>query len=250
MDELGVMEEGGYRFIRAVFQYSGGVVAQPGFRIERARFRSVLPLAQGFAAIEQHLRLLGRPMAAFCACELRSPAPFSEGGFRAFNEAYVEPLKRWGVMRDGVNPVARTNVCPEVAPPAEPGFYAFSYTMAADDAEAGGFVVAGSGEAPEGRGNYRDHAIRLGDRSPQGLREKARFVLGEMERRAAALGAGWADATGVHLYTVYDIHPFMAEELATRGAMEKGLSWHFVRPPVADLDYEMDLRGVSREYVF
>ena len=30
---------GGYRFIPGMFQYSGGVAAEPGFRIERVRFR-------------------------------------------------------------------------------------------------------------------------------------------------------------------------------------------------------------------
>ena len=33
---------GGYRFIPFQFQYSGGVVAEPGFRIERARFGRLL----------------------------------------------------------------------------------------------------------------------------------------------------------------------------------------------------------------
>ena len=28
---------GNYRFIKAVFQYSGGVAAEPGYEIERAR---------------------------------------------------------------------------------------------------------------------------------------------------------------------------------------------------------------------
>ena len=64
---------GGYRFIPGPFQYSGGVAAQPGFRIERARFARALPLAEGFAAVEAHLAALGRKPAAFCACELRSP---------------------------------------------------------------------------------------------------------------------------------------------------------------------------------
>jgi hypothetical protein len=36
--------------------------------------------------------------------------------------------------------------------------------------------------------NYRDHIVRLGDTSPAGLREKAHFVLDEMERRMGALG--------------------------------------------------------------
>jgi hypothetical protein len=32
-------QPGGYRFIALAFQYSGGVVAEPGFAIERARWR-------------------------------------------------------------------------------------------------------------------------------------------------------------------------------------------------------------------
>ena len=110
-------------------------------------------------------------------------------------------------------------------------------------------MASGSGEAPEGPGTYRDNAIRLGDTSEAGLREKARWVLGEMERRMSALGFGWQSATGTHLYTVHDVHPFMATELAGRGAMKSGLSWHFARPPVEDLDYEMDVRCVLRERV-
>lgn len=65
----------------------------------------------------------------------------------------------------------------------------------------------------------------------------------------AALGFGWSSATGTHLYTVHDVHPFMADEIVRRGAMKAGLSWHFARPPVRDLDYEMDVRGVRRECV-
>jgi hypothetical protein len=64
------------------------------------------------------------------------------------------------------------------------------------------------GEAPEGKGNYRDHVIRPGDVSPAGLREKARHVLGEMGRRMGALGFAWKDSTAVQVYTVHDLHPF------------------------------------------
>ena len=111
------------------------------------------------------------------------------------------------------------------------------------------FVVAGSGEAAEGKGDYRASTVSLGDVSPAGLRSKARFVLAEMERRLAALGFSWADTTASQLYTVHDIHPFLAEELVARGAMPAGLTWHFNRPPVIDLEYEMDCRGVHREHV-
>ena len=59
---------GGYRFIAHQFQYSGGIAAKPGFRIERARFTSPLPLAEGFDAMEAYLTGIGRSPAAFCAC--------------------------------------------------------------------------------------------------------------------------------------------------------------------------------------
>ena len=89
---------GGYRFIPGPFQYSGGVAAEPGYRIERARFARRLPLAEGFAAVEAHLARLSRPLTAFCACELRSPGQFTEAGFTAFNRTYVERLDRKSVV--------------------------------------------------------------------------------------------------------------------------------------------------------
>jgi len=33
------------------------------------------------------------------------------------------------------------------------------------------------------------------------------------------------------------------------GAARPGLTWHFARPPVVELEYEMDCRGVRREQV-
>ncbi len=241
-------EPGGYRFVEGVFQYSAGVAAQTGHAIVRVQFRQPLPLAAGFAQIEQIIRAAGRPLTAFCACELRSPAPFTESGFAAFNKIYVGTLERGKIFDGKTNPVARSNVCPAIDPPAEPSFHAFGYTETALEA-APSFVIAGSGEVPEGRGNYCDHIVRLGDVTPAGLREKARFVLGEMERRMAALGFGWRDTTATQLYTVHDIYPLLADEIVRRGAARSGLTWHYDRPPVVDLEYEMDCRGVSVERV-
>ena len=135
-----------------------------------------------------------------------------------------------------------------IEPPQEPSFHAFCYTETAPGTEAS-FVVAGSGEAPEGRGNYRDHIVRLGDTSTAGIREKARFVLGEMERRMAALGFTWQETTATQIYTVHDIHPFLVDEIVRRGAARSGVTWHYNRPPVVDLEYEMDCRGVSIERI-
>lgn len=238
----------GFRYVPGVYQYSAGVAAEPGFRIERVRFADPVPMAAGFAAVAEVLAAAGVPKTAFCACELRSPAPFTEQGFADFNKVYGAVLTEWGIFLDGDNPVARSNVCPEIAPPAEPCFHAFSFTV--PDAEAApSFVVAGSGESQEGKGNYRDHTVALGDLSPAGLLSKGKFVLGEMERRMAALGFGWADTTGVQVYTVHDLYPFLASEIVGRGAARHGLTWQFCRPPVQDLEYEMDCRGVLTERV-
>jgi hypothetical protein len=71
-------ESGGYRFIPGGFQFSGGVASNPGFEIERYRFRAPVPLREGFARIEAAITAAGRPLSAFCACELRSPEQFTE----------------------------------------------------------------------------------------------------------------------------------------------------------------------------
>ena len=118
-------QNSGYRFMPGVSQYSCGVAALPGFALERVRFADPVPLRAGFARIAEILKSAGRPLTAFAACELRSPAPFTEEGFKAFNEIYIKTLIEWGVMKDGVNPVARSNVCPKIDPPAEPCFLRF-----------------------------------------------------------------------------------------------------------------------------
>ena len=239
---------GGYRYIPAVFQYSGGVAAEPGFEIVRVRFHEPVPLSDGFARIERTIREAGRPPTAFCACELRSPAPFTEDGFRAFNQIYAGTLRQWGVMTGSTNPVARSNVCPELDPPPEPSFHAFCFTVAAQR-PLPTFVVAGSGEAVEGKSNYRDHMVRRGETSPDAIREKAIYVLGEMERRLSLLGFAWADTTATQVYTVHDLHPFLADEIVRRGAARAGLTWHYARPPVRELEYEMDCRAIANERV-
>jgi hypothetical protein len=241
-------ENSGYAFMPGVSQYSCGIGALAGFAIERVRFSRVVPMKQGFERIAEIIKAAGRPLTAFGACELRSPAPFTEDGFRAFNEIYTKTLIEWGVMKGGVNPVARSNVCPKLDPPPEPGFHAFSFATAAPNAPAS-FVISGSGESVEGKANYRDYTVRLGDTSPEAMLEKAKWVLDEMERRMSAFSADWRQTTAVQLYTIRDVFPFLESELGRRGALRSGLTWHFNRPPVVDLEYEMDCRRVHIERV-
>ena len=241
-------QNSGYRFMPGVSQYSCGIGALPGFAIERVRFANVVPLKQGFEKIAEIIKAAGRPLTAFGACELRSPAPFTEEGFKAFNEIYIKTLVEWGIMKDGVNPVARSNVCPKIDPPSEPGFHAFSFTTVAPNAPAS-FVVAGSGESMEGKANYRDHTVRLGETSPDAMLEKAKWVLDEMERRMSAFGGTWRTTTAVQVYTVHDMSSIIESELGRRGVLRNGITWHFNRPPVVGLDYEMDCRRVHVERV-
>jgi len=244
MKTVSVWERGGYRYIQGVFQYSGGVAAEAGFAIERVRFRRPVSLAEGFESAERYLASIGRPLDAFCACELRSPAPFTEEGFRAFNEAYVGTLERWGIFREGVNPVARTNVCPAGAPPVDVVMYAFSYTVPSGGPNPS-FIIAGSGEAREGGASYRESIVALDDPSIEGLRQKVRFVMDEMEDRMRALGVGWDDVLSTQVYTVRDIGPLLSDAFVNRGAVSGGLEWHFSRPPVEHLEFEMDVRAPS-----
>jgi hypothetical protein len=248
MVEIKVFEAGGYRYIPGVFQYSAGVAAEPGFQLERVRFRKPLPIIEGFAAAEHFLASIGRSVTAFCACELRSPEPFTEDGFRSFNRDYVGTLERWGIFRNEENPVARTNICPEFAKPKEPVMYAFSYTaMSKKDDQGAGFIIAGSGEAIEGKGSYKETIVRLGETSQDALRDKTRAVLGEMERRLLALGFGWDDAAYIQAYTVHDIGFLMQDEFTHLGSNLPAITWLFSRPPVVNIEFEMDVRGAVVE---
>jgi hypothetical protein len=246
-------QPGNYRYIKAVFQYSGGVAAEPGYEIERARFPRALPLAAAFAAAEAHLKSLGRPTTAFGACELRSPAQFTDQAFYEFNRAYVVTLERWGIYRGGAepaNPVARTNVVPMYGAPAEPVMHAFSYTVPARAGSVrGSFITAGGGESREGGETGRARIVRPDDTTPEGMREKVRFVVEKMAQRLELLGFSWKDAISTQAYTVQNIGHLAGEEIAARGASEGGLVWYYARPPVVGLEFEMDVRGAAREIV-
>ena len=239
---------GNYRYIPGVFQYSGGAAAEPGFTIERVVFHEKPPLAEGFRRIEAYLTSIGRPTSAFCACELRSPAQFSQAGFIAFNQHYCETLACWGIYdpANKRNPVARSNVCPLSGGPLEPCFHAFAFTVPSQSMSPA-FVVSGSGEAPEGKGAYGKFIVRRGETSPDAIAQKACSVLGEMERRLGLLGHSWADATATQIYTIHNIYPFLGEEIVHRGAARNGVTWHLARPPVIELEYEMDCRSVPVE---
>jgi hypothetical protein len=240
---------GGYSFLKGISPYSAGVVATPGFEIEHVRLERALPLESGFQKIEGYLATLHRRRQALCGVELRSSRPFTFQGFQDFNQRYVAILKRWGILLDGLNPVARTNVAPEVAAPAEPSLYGFSVTLPSEKGPPS-FVVAGAGELPEGSLDPHD-VVRRGEVSADALREKVRFVMERMSSRLTGLGVLWAQVTATQIYTVHDIHPFLEAEILgeMHEAARTGVNWHYARPPIESIEYEMDVRGCRREVI-
>jgi hypothetical protein len=135
--------------------------------------------------------------------------------------------------------------------PPEPVMHAFSYTVTApkNAPSRPSFVLAGGGERRPGINTPEEAIVRFGDTSPESMREKAAFVLAEMERRLGLLNVSWRDAITTEVYTVQNIGHLVGELIAARGACEGGLVWTYARPPVVGLEYEMDVRGAAREIV-
>jgi len=240
--------KGGYSFLKGIAPYSAGVVASASFEIERARMSRPIPIPEAFSRLDAHLEMLGRPPQALCGMELRSPSPFTFKGFSDFNADYVRFLEKRNILVSGLNPVARTNVAPEIAAPPEPVVYAFSYTIPATAARQS-FIVAGAGELPEGSLDPHD-IVRGGEASLDALTEKARFVLALMDGRVLGLGVTWDAVTAVDVYTVHNIAPFLASLILPRtGNGRHGIVWQYTRPPIAGIEYEMDVRGCAREIV-
>lgn len=252
-----------YAYLHGGPAFSWGVIALPGYEIVRARFSRLLPLHEGFEAIAAHLRQRKRPLTALCAAELRSPQPFTLGGFGHFNAQYVDVLRHWGLVNDERIPVARSNVCPLYDPPEQPSFHAFCYTAPIGAAHAGllttsdhapdapaprSFVVSGFAEWLEGT-PFPDGIVAWGDTSPDGLAQKVDFVLDGLEHNTAALGARWQALTAVQIYTTHEFGALVHDHFVPRGLARLGLEWHVCRPPIDGLEFEIDVRGVRRELV-
>jgi hypothetical protein len=241
---------GGYRFLTGISPYSSAVVAAPGYAIVRMQLATPLPYPDGFAALAAHLAGQGRPLHALCAVELRIPTPLSFAGFAALNGDYQTLLAARGLLLDGRNPIARTNVAPAAAAPGEAVLYAFAYTVPVTAAApAPTFVVAGAGDLADQTDLRPGAIVRPGDTSPAGLCAKAAAVMEVMAARLTGLGVAWNDVTTVNLYTVHPPAGYFAAEVQPRleRAALHGVHWYCSRPPIAGLEYEMDLRRVWRD---
>jgi hypothetical protein len=165
--------------------------------------------------------------------------------FRTFNTTYINALRSWGILlEDGLNPVARTNVAPVLFPPREPAIFGFSYTTRSTALQRT-FIVAGGGELPEGSINPGD-ILRRGDASSGAFAEKARYVMTRMGTRLRAMGVGWREVSAINVYTAHDLGRNLVTEILNQ-AGNNAVTWNYAHPPIKDLEFEMDLRGVQRE---
>src|SRR3954453_10437994 len=133
---------GDYRFLPGIAPYSCGVVSAPGFEIVHVTLHRPVPYGHGFDVIERHLASEGRPKAALCGVELRSPCPFSFDGFAKFNAGYARILAGWRLLLAGVTRAPPTNMTRGADPPAESVLYGFSYSRRCDPSLPPTFVVA------------------------------------------------------------------------------------------------------------
>ena len=189
------------------FQYSGGVAAEPGFRIERARFAPAFAAGRRFDAIEAYLGGSGRTPTAFCACELRSPAQFTEAGFVAFNRHYVERLApggssatrstRWRARMSARKSTRRRRR------PSTPSATRCRLM------HGGGFVAAGSGEAREAAPATPSASSGAATSRPRRCatrRASSSTSWRSAWRRSASAGR---DVTATQVYTVFDVHSLL-----------------------------------------
>jgi hypothetical protein len=241
---------GNYKFIKGIDPFSSGSVAHPGYEVVHVTFNPFPPLHKGFDLIERHLQSIGRPIHALCGMELRIPKPLSLQGFGEFNQPYIKKLEGWGLPVEGLNPVARTNVAIEVNPVPEPSVFGFSYTVPSQHLGVT-FMMAGSAEVSRAGESGAAEIISHGDVSTAGMRQKAEFVLQTMNERLQEMEVTWAEVTTVEIYTVHNIHPLMETTLLPplKSANRCGILWHYARPPVVELECEMDARGVYQELV-
>jgi len=237
--------KGGFRFRKGGGKYSsGGTVAKEGFEIVHVTFATPPPLAKGFEMIDGFLKAQRRPPQALCGMELRSPKPFTYPAFGELSVIYVGLIEKRGLLIDGSNPIARVNVCPELDPPPEVSIYGFSYTAPQKGAPPTFLAAAGelSGEYPQG-------IMARGDVSPNGLRLKVTRELESLDRAISQMGVSWNAVTNLVVFSVHDFYPILRDLLLPRTGVAKnyGIRWYFARPPIQELEIEIQIRGCARE---
>lgn len=238
--------QGGYAFLPGDAVFSLGVVALPGHAITRAALATPIPVQDAFRWVTDYLAAIGRPRAALCGVELRLPRPLSFVEFAEMNAGYMAELSRFDLLQEGLSPITRTTVAQGLAPPTTPIVSAFTFTTPSDSGRAA-FVTAGNGEL---RSPGQGSIVRPGDVSYDAIHDKAVYVVGQLDRTIRGLAVTWKDATDL---TVYATAPWQhvadgpIASVAGAQALDV-LRWVYATPPIAEMSFEMDVRGVAQEW--
>jgi len=240
---------GGYQFLPGIDPYSSGVISISGREIIHATLSRPVAWRQGLIDVREYLEQRGLERFSLCGVELRCPEPHPMTGFIDFNKQYRALLEEWDMLVDGENPVARTNVAPVVSPPKESQLYGFSY-VEPNESSAPTFVVAGGGELPH-RELSDQHIVRFGETGEAALLDKARCVVDIMQTRLNRLEADEQLLSSIRVYCAHPVHSAL-ESVIIPGipdAARVGIQWFYSRPPIRNIEFEMDLRGVRREII-
>ena len=125
--------------------------------------------------------------------------------------------------------------------------YAFSYIQPAEKLDQPTFIIAGAGELIDGV-LEPDRIIRRNETNTEAMREKATYVVQVMGDRLNKIGGDWEIVNRINIYTNHSIS-HLAEDLVLPNVNQlHGLNWYQSRPPVIDIEYEMDLRCINQEH--
>ncbi len=241
---------GGYRFLPGIAPYSCGVVSAPGHEIAHVTLERPVPYERGFDLIRARLGDEGRPVAALCGVELRSPRPFSFEGFAEFNAGYARILEGWGAVRRGRQPRGPDQRRPR-GRPARASRPSTASPMRGHATRRCRRRSSSPGPANCPRASWRPGGIVRAGRDARRRRSPRRraFVMDLMEARLRGLGVGWDRVTAVDLYTVHPVADLLPEVILGRigAAAVHGVRWSYSRPPIEGIEFEMDVRGVRAE---
>jgi len=243
-------EKGGYHFLKGIDPYSCGVISNDGYEICHAICSNPIPWREGFEFIDQYLRERNLARHALCAVQLRSPKSYSMEDFINYNREYSEVLHGWDLSVAGVNPLARSHLIPLTLKLKVPVMHAFSYVVANNNANRPTFIVAGAGELLNGGALNDENIVCPHQTDAVSMKLKAECVMDAMVERIKGLGAKWEWVTSVDVYTRHPIDKLLNDVIKPRlsRALRCGVTIQDNSPPVEAIEFEMDMRGITKEF--
>ena len=234
-----------YRFLPAITAYSAGFAASEGYEITALRLLDCPTLSVGLERIDQEIKSRGLPASALAGLQLRSPGAFSFEAFAKFNDEYRQLLINRGLIINGVNSISRTNVIPIHQKLAAPSISVAFIVHPSQGQGGSDFVVAGAGEV---RGELGpENIVARGDLSQKGLSLKVECVLDIMLERLNALAVTVQSPSTVNVYTLHEISGLTEKiEVKLPATSRNGYTTWLTRPPIEELEFEMDCSRYSK----